>query len=103
MKKNITAMLHEKITLMGQNNDTLLHMPTTVQRFSDIVNTRAFIRPIHGLEDGIYEVITLIPSIVKSRTITGIRWNNIEYECISVFKEYESKYFKGNVKRIHRT
>ncbi|MDR1034773.1 MAG: hypothetical protein LBL32_02455 [Holosporales bacterium] len=103
MKRNITNLLQERVTLLEMNDDNTPPLPsmvTTVQRFRDIVNARAFIRPINGHETGMYEIILPMLTILKSKTFSGVRWDNVEYECISVFKEYCDRYLKGNIKRI---
>ncbi|MDR1289114.1 MAG: hypothetical protein LBJ77_01840 [Holosporales bacterium] len=98
MKKNTIRTLHEKVTLLETNNN-LSPSTTTIPRFNDIVKVRAFIRPVNGQEAGIYEVIIPMLTILKDRTFSGIRWNDTEYECITAFKEYDTRYVRGNVRR----
>lgn len=99
MKKNITNMLRERVTLLEVNSDNKL-AATTVCRFRNIVKARAFIRPINGQEPGVYEIIIPMLSILQSKMFSGIRWADIEYECTTEFKEYGDRYLRGNVKRI---
>ncbi|MDR2598608.1 MAG: hypothetical protein LBC25_02715 [Holosporales bacterium] len=98
MKRNTLYKLQDKITLLEVNGNA--PRSTTAQRFSDIVNTRAFIRSINGQEDGIFDVIVPMLTILRGRTFTGIRWNNTEYECITSFKEYDTGYLKGTVRSL---
>jgi hypothetical protein len=98
MKRNTICTLHEKVTLLEINGER--SPSTTIQRFNDIVEARAFIRPINGQEIGVYEVIIPMLTILRNRPFAGIRWNNIEYECISAFKEYDARYLRGEVRRI---
>jgi coenzyme F420-reducing hydrogenase alpha subunit len=97
MKKNILSLLHEKITLLATNCD-ITH--TTVQKFKDTISSRALIRPVNGQKHGIYEIVLPIPSNAQGKEFNGIKWNNIEYECVSEFKIYKEKYLKGIVRQL---